>query len=156
MDVIGKKFGRLTVIANAPRKYYVVCKCDCGSICQVKVYNLTKAKNPTSSCGCLRRETSSVNGKNHIRQNSEKRLEMMAKYGTNLGIISSQVPFRNNKSGCTGVWYDPVHGTYQAYISLRQKKYRLGTFHNLNEAITAREKAQERLFAPILAQIRAE
>lgn len=137
-------------MSESPHKGYVMCKCDCGNIHEVRVNNLTRNSNPTTSCGCRRKETSSINGRNNIRKNSEKRLAMIAKYGTNVGAISSSKPYRNNKSGYRGVWYDSAHGIYQAYITFKNKKYHLGTFRNLNEAINARQKEAERLFAPIL------
>lgn len=72
MNLIGRKFGRLRVIANASRKGYVVCKCDCGNIHEVRACSLTKRKQPTVSCGCYRREVVSITGKIifiRIRQN---------------------------------------------------------------------------------------
>lgn len=156
MDLIGKRFGRLVVVSESTRKGYVVCKCDCGNTHEVRAYNLTKSSHPTASCGCLRRETSSINGKRCVHQNSARRLAFMAKYGTNLGAIAKSTPARNNKSGVKGVWRDPVHGAYQAYITLRHKKYHLGTFHSLGEAANARHEAEQRYFAPILADALAE
>lgn len=67
-DMIGKKFGRLTVIeldkernekfreernkglrSSAPVCY--ICKCDCGNICSVKGFKLRNGH--TKSCGCI-------------------------------------------------------------------------------------------------------
>jgi len=63
--MIGKKYGRLTVLGIAPkpehiksRTKYVYCKCDCGNP-EVLSINSTYLKNGhTLSCGCLRSETS--------------------------------------------------------------------------------------------------
>jgi hypothetical protein len=56
-DLIGEKFGKLTVIKRADnrkgRKYWE-CKCDCGNLCVVKSQSL-KTLN-TKSCGCLRKD----------------------------------------------------------------------------------------------------
>lgn len=153
--MIGQRFGRLTVLSESPKKGYVTCKCDCGNVCQVYKYSLTKSKNPTSSCGCRSREVARVTGGNNIRQNSARRLNMIAKYGTNLDIIANTKPSRRNKSGRKGVWHDEAHGVYQAYISFRHKKYHLGTFRNFNDAVAARQEAEDRIFAPFLAEIRA-
>lgn len=153
MDIIGKRFGRLTVVSKSPRKGYVVCKCDCGNICEVQAYTLTKKVRPTVSCGCKRRETSSVNGKNSIHQNSAKRLEEVAKYGTNVWMISNLRPLRNNKSGHRGVSYSEERDVYISRISFQNKTYYLGSFHNINDAIEARREAEQRLFAPILSDI---
>lgn len=49
-QLIGKKFGRLEVIAQ--EKYgYVTCRCACGKEKRLRSYNLTSGK--TKSCGCL-------------------------------------------------------------------------------------------------------
>lgn len=57
-DLIGQKFGRLTVISRAETKKKRtrwLCKCDCGRLKEIVAYNLT-CKNPQKnikSCGCL-------------------------------------------------------------------------------------------------------
>ncbi len=156
MNLIGQKFGRLTVVSNADRKGYVVCKCDCGKTHIVRAGSLTKSRQPTRSCGCYRREVCSENGKRVIRSNSADRIAANAKYGTNIGVISSQKLRANNRSGHTGVWYDSAHGGYQAYISLHNKKHHLGSFKSLDEAAKARKDAEDRMFAPIIEARNAE
>jgi hypothetical protein len=62
-DIIGMKFGRLTVIEMAERErdesgklkpVQYVCQCDCGNKAVVRKDYLTKGA--TKSCGCLRNE----------------------------------------------------------------------------------------------------
>lgn len=156
MNLIGQKFGRLQVTSNSNRRGYVICKCDCGNTHEVKASSLTKSKNPTTSCGCYRREVVSVIGKSTIHRNFAKSIAINTKYGTNVGMISNPNPPRNNKSGYKGVWYDPVHGVYQAYITFQHKKYALGTFKHLDDAVKARQEAEERLFAPIIEAVQTE
>ncbi|OFO01906.1 helix-turn-helix domain-containing protein [Streptococcus sp. HMSC070B10] len=64
-ELIGQKFQRLTVIKltgpkkkeNVSRTYsYAICRCECGRICEVEIFNLLKGKN--YSCGCLALEKS--------------------------------------------------------------------------------------------------
>lgn len=155
MNLIGRRFGRLQVIASANRKGFVICKCDCGNVHEIRASSLTK-RNPTISCGCYRKEVASVTGKNNIRRNSARRNAVNEKYGTNVGIISSTKLSRNNKSGHKGVWYDPVHGVYQAYISFQHRKYALGTFRRLDDAVKVRQEAEEKLFAPIIKAVQEE
>ena len=54
LDVIGEKFGCLTVIKEVYNKSYVrrmvECKCECGNICICSINDLIT--NHTSSCGC--------------------------------------------------------------------------------------------------------
>ena len=59
-SLIGKKFGRLTVVSlvesdvgtKIPTKW--LCKCDCGNTIKALGYNLNNGN--TKSCGCLRKE----------------------------------------------------------------------------------------------------
>ena len=57
IDIIGKKFGRLTVISfshsNGYRKYYL-CKCECGK--EKIIYKGNLLAGRTLSCGCLQKE----------------------------------------------------------------------------------------------------
>jgi len=56
IDLTGKRFGRLTVIARIGSSYpgKWLCQCDCGVSAQVIGRNLRGGK--TKSCGCLKRE----------------------------------------------------------------------------------------------------
>lgn len=56
-NLIGQKFGRLTVISqdtNYPRYWYCVCECGSNVIKKVDEQNLLKGA--TQSCGCLHKE----------------------------------------------------------------------------------------------------
>ena len=73
IDMTGTRFGRLVVLeraadqvslhpgSNAKRSVRWRCLCDCGAVVEVLGMNLRQEQ--TRSCGCLRRETSSMNGK---------------------------------------------------------------------------------------------
>lgn len=156
MNLVGRKFGRLRVIANSNRKGFVVCKCDCGNIHEVRICNLTSKNHGTKSCGCYRKEVTSATGKRVIQRNSAERVAINEKYGTNVGAILNQNPNRNNKCGCRGVYYDSIHNVYRATITLHKKRYYLGAFKHLEEAARARQEAEERLFAPIIEAVQAE
>lgn len=65
-DVIGMKFGKLTIIEELPRiknskenqTFRIVkCKCDCGNVIDIKLVYLTRSHNPRRSCGCLHSES---------------------------------------------------------------------------------------------------
>lgn len=65
VNLAGQKFGKLTVIeldqeSSGRRKW--ICKCSCGNTVSVREYNL-KSGN-TKSCGCTRKEKSSVRNLN--------------------------------------------------------------------------------------------
>ena len=61
-DLIGQKFGRLTVVAESPSRVTGVgyrttmweCRCDCGNTVVVRAKCLLGGV--TKSCGCLQRE----------------------------------------------------------------------------------------------------
>lgn len=156
MELIGRRFGRLKVIANSNREGFVVCKCDCGNIHEVRVCNLIRRNHGTKSCGCYRREVTSATGKRVIQRNSAERVAINEKYGTNVGSLLNPKPNRNNKCGCKGVHYDSVHHVYKAMIGLHRQKYYLGGFKHLEDAVNARKEAEERLFAPIIEAVQAE
>jgi len=152
MNIIGKRFGRLTVLSNDPVKSgYVVCRCDCGRNTVIRAANLTKKTKPTRSCGCIQRETMRVIGRRTIAGNSESRIAVNKAYNTNFQIIESSKPPKNNKSGCKGVWFDPARGMYQAYISVHGKRFFLGYYSKFEEAAAVRHNAEDELFAPLIA-----
>lgn len=51
---IGDRFGRWTVIGEAKKKYYSLCKCDCGTVREVN--NSTLRLGKSLSCGCRQAE----------------------------------------------------------------------------------------------------
>lgn len=59
-DIMGHKFGRLTVIGEVPieerncRCRLMICKCDCGNIVNVRISNLRSGNS--TSCGCFAKE----------------------------------------------------------------------------------------------------
>ena len=65
INLIGQKFGRLTVLYDTGKRKYghVIwhCKCDCGNECDVRSSNLKTGS--TKSCGCLVKENMTKIGK---------------------------------------------------------------------------------------------
>ena len=89
MDVIGKRFGRLTVLSrkgeDRPLRYQVVCSCDCGKEWAGYLYSLTTGY--TKSCGCLNIELTKkrTRGERHHVDLTGKRfgrLEVISRAGT--------------------------------------------------------------------------
>ena len=68
-DLTGMKFGRLTVVKESGRdkhgKVLWLCKCECGNEIIVRGNSL-KSKR-TTSCGCLKKETSRENARKGIK-----------------------------------------------------------------------------------------
>lgn len=79
IDMIGKKFGRLTVVSFdrlENHKTYWKCSCDCGLTVIVSGNNLRSGN--TKSCGCIRREKAKDRGQQNAKHgeshNSRTRL----------------------------------------------------------------------------------
>ena len=74
----GQRFGRLTVIREADRKYghrYILCRCDCGNEKSINLNSLIKGMS--NSCGCYRREFIANRNYKHgfaYRENGTERL----------------------------------------------------------------------------------
>lgn len=71
-DLLGKVFGRLTVISfhevrhiRGRKKSYWLCKCICGNTVSVVRGSLLHKVEPTRSCGCLHREVTSLAKSKH-------------------------------------------------------------------------------------------
>jgi hypothetical protein len=66
-DISGKRFGRLVAIArigiDERNNALWRCQCDCGATAVIAGSNMRRGA--TSSCGCLRRETSSAQSRKH-------------------------------------------------------------------------------------------
>lgn len=64
-DQVGKRFGRLTIVAATSERrnssIVFLCKCDCGKFTKTIISSLNRGN--TSSCGCLQREVASARGK---------------------------------------------------------------------------------------------
>lgn len=70
VNLIGEKFGRLTVVEFdrlQNHKAYWKCVCDCGLVVIASGNNLRSGN--TSSCGCLRRETTKARGLGNAKHN---------------------------------------------------------------------------------------
>jgi len=61
INLLGQRFGRLVVIAQAPTMRYSRwrCACDCGAVCVTTSSMLRQGY--TRSCGCLQRELARAN-----------------------------------------------------------------------------------------------
>lgn len=80
-NMIGKKFGKLTVLERSPKKskngqLYWICECDCGNIIEVQGHSLRrKDGNQTVSCGCHHRSIGATNILNILQHNAVNFIE---------------------------------------------------------------------------------
>ena len=67
-NVIGQKFNRWIVLSNhAENKLYLVCKCECGTVKDVRRSHVIYGNS--KSCGCLHKELSSARSGNMHKAN---------------------------------------------------------------------------------------
>lgn len=126
-DLTGQRFGRLTVLGyhGTEKETLWQCQCDCGRQVAVAQSSLTGGK--TTSCGCKQAETRKKNFTDGIHFVEGTCIEKIAAKGT----------AKNNTAGFRGVSQRP-NGTYRVSITFKQKRYYLGTYQTLEEAIAAR------------------
>ena len=95
IDLISKKFGRLTVVGRAASdsngKTKWLCRCDCGVVISVYAGNIRRPN--TQSCGCLRRETTAKSKTRH--GNARKGLQT-AEYRSWASLIGRCTNGRNH------------------------------------------------------------
>lgn len=71
LDLVGQKFGRLTVtkyLCVEKNKNIWLCKCECGNLVKVNTGNLTSGN--TKSCGCLQKQRASKSNIKHGKRNT--------------------------------------------------------------------------------------
>lgn len=144
-DLTGQKFGRLTVIELAGKNNYNqaiwLCECECGEKTEVFAGNLRR--NRTKSCGCLNDE---------YRKKDAQKLGTIGQYrGTKIQSLTSKL-FKNNTSGYKGVLWREKYQKWESTISLQGKRRFLGYFDNKEDAIKARQEAEEKYFKPIIEE----
>ena len=129
-DIRGIQFGYLTPIeptGEKHRKDYIWrCKCKCGNVVNLPATRLLVGN--TLSCGCMKVENI-LSASKHIG-------------GTHL-ILSLKEDEKkiDTLSGYTGV--SPKRDKWFAHITYRGKRYHLGTYSNIEDAIKARSRAKE-------------
>lgn len=147
-DLKNMQFGKLTVLergedyVSKKGKHLVCwkCKCECGNI-------------TTVYAGCLKRGDTKSCGKCGSRTPVIKKLNDSLYEGlcdnTNVRLLQ-QKERKNNTSGRIGVSYREIDNKYIAYITFKKHRYSLGLFKKLEDAIKARERAEEQLHGEFL------
>ncbi len=131
-DFVGKRFGKLAVVAYEEKRagmHRWRCLCDCGNETVVGQTLLQTGK--TKSCGCVQAQ---------IYRENLKLID-----GTSVTALESvrKRRIRTNTSGHTGVYQDKKSGKWIAQITFKNKKYHLGSFDDINDAIRARQRGEE-------------
>ncbi len=136
-DLTGKKFGKLIVLSfshYSNDKYaYWNCRCDCG--CEKTVYSYNLISGAVKSCGCERVACGKKYG--------ERNLHIFE--GVQIEKAQAKTMPKNNTSGFRGVFKDKKTNKWRARMILQGRRYELGYFENLEDAINARIKAEAKL-----------
>ena len=130
-DLVGQKFGKLTVIKSETLGSHrtFLCKCDCGNEISVRGDSLRRGK--TVSCGCAK--------------SSESKIESL-KAGRKLQEHTSSVFYqgtlsKNNTTGFNGISF--IKGKYRASIGYKNKTYYLISDSDIEIAKSVRKEADE-------------
>lgn len=153
VDLTGRRFGKLTVLYrddNLNNLAAWMCECDCGNRKRIRGTSLTRKKDPTRSCGCEHRKAVVSVGAKTIHKNSERQIKENMAYHTNFQVIGTSEPGKNNKSGHKGIWWDGNRCKWVAYIQVHGVRKFLGRFDDKEDAIAAREEAEDQYFKPLL------
>lgn len=144
IDIAGRTYGRLTVIApegiDSNGSVLWRCECACGNTCMVPAGDLTSGS--TVSCGCRRAETE--------HDNLVAYRERAYYEGTKLDALTPGKLHHNNVSGVRGVVPSRNGKRWIAQIKLRGKSRCLGTYDTIEQAAAARHAAERELYDPIL------
>lgn len=129
-DIKDIPFGYLTPLeptgGKCRKDHLWRCQCRCGNIVELPATRLLLGN--TLSCGCMKAE--------HILSAS--------KYigGTHLVLsLKEDEKKTDTRSGYTGV--SPKRDKWYAHITYRGKRYHLGTYSNMEDAVKARARAKE-------------
>jgi len=112
-----------------------VCRCDCGNLIEVRSTMLTSGH--TTSCGCAKRAI-----------DDERDFKEILTYvdGTCIEVAQSMSKVRTSTSSETGVRGVILKdGKYQAQIYFQKKRYYLGRYIRLEDAVKVRKEAEERI-----------
>lgn len=146
-DLTGARFGHLIVlnrsnryveIANRGKRYLWECRCDCGQT----VYRLSEKLHNDIHCSC----------KDCTEKYLVDTMIENAGYidGTQLSKLTRNSSNTNSASGVRGVFFNRRSGKWRATLKLQGKSHYLGEYVQMEDAIKARQLAEEQYFSPLL------
>jgi len=139
IDLVGQRYGRLTVLApaeNVDGRTAWLCRCECGREVVEKTVHLRAGR--VKSCGCLGGEG-------------------IGKYltyidGTCVEMLQARTVRRNNTSGVPGVDWMAGRRRWRAGICFQGKRHYLGSYARFKDAVKARKEAEDALYGRFLAE----
>ena len=135
----GERYGRLLTIGptkeRSARSVVWECRCECGTTVFVRATMLKSGH--TTSCGCAKKEIDDQRDFKNILTYTDN---------TCIEFVKKIDEARSNTSPETGVRGVVLkNGKYQAQITFQKKRYYLGRFTRLEDAVRARKLAEERV-----------
>lgn len=133
LELTGMTFGELTVLrkiegkTSKERSFIWECRCSCGKIVEIPANQLMKGYH--KSCGCMKVK--------HLKE-ANQYIE-----GTSLKMVFSDTVRTDNTSGYKGVYRKADR--WAVRIQYKGKRYFLGTFDKLEDAIRVRKEAEEKI-----------
>ena len=135
----GERYGRLVAVRpteqRSAKSVIWECLCDCGNTITVRATMLKSGH--TTSCGCVKREIDEQRDFKNILTYVDDTCIEFAK------DISKPRSDTSPDTGVRGVFLKD--GKYHAHIKFQKKRYYLGRFSRLEDAIEARRKAEARV-----------
>ncbi len=135
----GDRYGKLVAVRptelRSAKSVIWECLCDCGNTVLVRSTTLTSGH--TTSCGCTKREIDDQRDFKEILTYTDD---------TCIEFLKNINKVRSTSSPDTGVRGVILKdGKYQAQITFRKKRYNLGRYSHLDDAIEARRRAEARV-----------
>lgn len=130
----GRRYGRLTAIEPTEKRnnkaIVWICRCDCGNSIEVRATLLQSGQ--VASCGCMKAEADKGKFLKNLTYTDDTCIEFLEKIS---------VPTRASSTGIRGVT-QKKDGRYQAALTFRKKRYYLGTYKTIEEAVRARKQGE--------------
>lgn len=145
-DITGETYDRLTADHPTDKRDVTgsivwVFRCECGNTIELSVGTFRSGR--VHSCGCLYKES---------RSEVVKYRKDFVDNTCLSSIVAGKTPSARNTSGHTGVYLDKKSGKWQAYINYKKKRYYLGFFTDINDAIRARKEGEARIHDPVIME----
>lgn len=143
-DITEQIFGRLKAIRPTDQRTEMGAiiwelQCQCGNVVYKTVNEMKTGR--VLSCGCLYTET---------RKDCASYRKDLVGSTCLSSIVATKTPSVMNTSGHTGVYFDKRSQKWQAYINYKKKRYYLGAFKDINDAIRARKEGEARNHDPVI------
>ena len=147
IDLTGRRFGMLEVVRLSDRqddegRLLWECKCDCGETVYLRGYALLHGHY--KSCRCARDNKRDAGALRHIEADTVD--------GTRISALKAKI-HADNKSGHKGVIWLESRGKWRAYIGVKGKQITLGYYVRIEDAIAARQAAEDKYHKPYLAWV---